>query len=167
MTITYSFRSGTRVSGVDAQTAGDELARIVDEHGELTAPLVVDESRPQDAPLHPVFEWDDQTAAELHRQHQARNLIRAVQVMHDEDAKPEPVYVHVSSEGSYLPAEEVVQRVDLYEQAYRDACERLGQAQHSLSQLAALAERLRPETVQRTRRTAEVVKRIHEQLTAV
>lgn len=166
MTFTYSFRTGTRVSGVDAQIAGQELARISDQHGELTAPLVVDHARPDDAPLHPVFEWNDEVAAELHRQHQARNLIRAVQITRETDAQPEPVYVHVSTEGAYLPAEEVVQRVDLYEQAYRDACDRLGQAQHSLNQLAAIAERLEHKSLQVAQRSARAVQRIRERLTA-
>lgn len=164
MTITYSFRTGTRVSGVDAQTAGQELARISHENGELTAPLVVQEARPDDAPLHPIFEWNDQVAAELHREHQARNLIRSVQIVREGEEQPEPVYVHVSTEGSYMPAEEVVQRVDLFEQAYRDACDRLGQAQHSLDQLAAIAERLQHGAASRARRSAKAIRRISEHL---
>jgi len=167
MTITYSFRTGTRVSGVDAQVAGQELARISRENGELTAPLVVQDARPDDAPLHPVFEWNDEVAAELHREHQARNLIRSVQIVREGEPQPEPVYVHISSAGSYLPAEEVVQRVDLYEQAYRDACDRLGQVQHALEQLAAIAERLQPAAAPRARRSAKVMGRIREQLASV
>ena len=55
----YEFRNGAHIKGVTADQAGDELARIYVEKGELTAPLVVDESRPEEAPLHPAFEWDD------------------------------------------------------------------------------------------------------------
>lgn len=44
---------------VSAQTAGEELARIEKENGSLTPELVVDESRREEAPLHPVFEWDE------------------------------------------------------------------------------------------------------------
>ena len=101
----YEFRNGAHINGVTADEAGDELARIYVEKGELTAPLVVDESRPEEAPLHPAFEWDDAVAAERHREHQARNIIRSVKVI---DKPSEPVYVHVSSAQSYKPVAEVV-----------------------------------------------------------
>lgn len=133
----YVFRNGARISGVDAKTAGDELARIQDQHGELTAPLVVDEARPDDAPLHPAFEWDDQLAAELHRQQQARSLIRSVQVVQS-DEPPAPAYLHIQATGSYMPAVDVVRRIDLYEDAYRSACGRIAEAEHSLRQLERL-----------------------------
>jgi hypothetical protein len=41
--------------GVDAQTAGEELDRIRQEHGTLEPGTVVDESRPEEAPLHPAL----------------------------------------------------------------------------------------------------------------
>ena len=67
--------------GVDAQTAGEELDRIRQEHGTLEPGTVVDESRPDEAPLHPVFEWCDPKAAELYREHQATHLIKQVRVI--------------------------------------------------------------------------------------
>jgi hypothetical protein len=67
--------------GVDAQTAGEELDRIRQEHGMLEPGTVVDESRPDEAPLHPAFEWCDPKAAELYREHQATNLIKQVRVI--------------------------------------------------------------------------------------
>ena len=135
----YQFRNGAHVSGVDANTVGTELTRIYADNGELSAPLVVDEARPDDAPLHPAFEWDDQVAAELHREHQARTLIRSVQIIRDEEPEA-PSFVHVRSLGSYVPSETVAQRIDLYEEAWRDAMDRLSQAQHALKQLEQLAE---------------------------
>jgi hypothetical protein len=67
--------------GVDAQTAGEELDRIRQEHGTLEPGTVVDESRPEEAPLHPAFEWCDPKAAELYREHQATHLIKQVRVV--------------------------------------------------------------------------------------
>ena len=67
--------------GVDAQTAGEELDRIRKEHGTLEPGTVVDESRPEEAPLHPAFEWHDPKAAELYREHQATHLIKQVRVV--------------------------------------------------------------------------------------
>lgn len=66
---------------VDVQVAGSELERIRLEHHHLTPALVVDESRPEEAPLHPVFEWRDPVAAEQWREHQAASLMRRVRVV--------------------------------------------------------------------------------------
>ena len=66
---------------VSAQEAGEELDRIRSRYGTLQPAAVVDESRPEEAPLHPVFEWDDATAAEHYREHQATNLIKRVKVV--------------------------------------------------------------------------------------
>jgi hypothetical protein len=76
--------------GVDAQTAGEELDRIRKEHGTLEPGTVVDESRPDEAPLHPAFEWHDPKAAELYREHQAKDLIKRVRVV-VQPRNPEPV----------------------------------------------------------------------------
>lgn len=59
---------------VDAQTAGEELQRIYQEKGGLNPSDIVEESRHDSAPLHPCFEWDDETAAEKYRQTQAMQL---------------------------------------------------------------------------------------------
>lgn len=81
----YAFRNDPITAeiefGVDAQTAGEELDRIRQEHGTLEPGTVVDESRPEEAPLHPAFEWHDPKAAELYREHQATNLIKQVRVV--------------------------------------------------------------------------------------
>ena len=130
----YEFRNGAHIKGVTADEAGDELARIYVEKGELTAPLVVDESRPEEAPLHPAFEWDDAVAAERHREHQARNIIRSVKVITD-DKPSEPVYVHVSSAQSYKPVAEVVKCVSMYAEALLAATKQVEQAQHALAVL--------------------------------
>ena len=67
--------------GIPAQVAGEELERIRTERkGRLIPAVVVDEARPEEAPLHPAFEWDDAVAAEQYREGQARNLIRHVTV---------------------------------------------------------------------------------------
>lgn len=134
----FSFKNGYRISGITAQIAGEELARIQQQHGELKPPTIVDEARPKDALLHPAFEWDDFVAAELHRQDQARHLIRAVQVV-KENNEPQSVYVHINKTGSYLPIETVVTREDLYEDAYRAACSRINEAQKALAELERLA----------------------------
>ena len=56
-----------------------ELKRIAKANkGELQPKAVVDAARDEKSILHSQFDWDDTTAAEKFRLHQARNLIRVV-----------------------------------------------------------------------------------------
>ena len=79
----YVFRieDGEEALGVDAQTAGSELDRIRQRDGTIRPAAVVDEARPEEAPLHPAFEWRDTVAAEQWREHQASTLIKVVRVV--------------------------------------------------------------------------------------
>lgn len=79
----YQYNGPGSRRNIPADVAGAELQRIYEARGELTPPAIVEEARPETAPLHSVFEWDDTTAAELHRQAQARQLVRAVVLVPD------------------------------------------------------------------------------------
>lgn len=139
----YTFREGNRVSGVGAQTAGSELDRIHQKHGAIKPKTVVDEARPNDALLHPVFEWNDAVAAEEWRVHTARNLIRSVQVVNAEK-QTEPVYVSVQSQNNereYQPMSAVVNHVNLYASAVYEAQCRIKAAEKALNDLKNVAER--------------------------
>jgi hypothetical protein len=57
-----------------------ELTAIYRKRGELTPQSVVDEARPEGAPLHSRFEWDDEIAGEKYRIVQAQQLIRNVKI---------------------------------------------------------------------------------------
>ena len=74
----------------------DELERIYETNGVLTPEAVVDDARPDDAPLHSHFEWDDALAGEQYRLVQARHLIRAVTVDAPSSALRSPQQVHIS-----------------------------------------------------------------------
>jgi hypothetical protein len=76
-------------TGLSAQAAGEELDRIRRRDGTIAPAVVVDEARPQDAPLHPAFTWNDPVAAEQWREHEARRLIRHVRVV-TPPAEPRP-----------------------------------------------------------------------------
>jgi DNA-directed RNA polymerase subunit H (RpoH/RPB5) len=84
---TFRIEDGDEVLGIDAQTAGSELDRIRRRDGTIKPAAVVDEARPEDAPLHPAFEWRDPVAAEQWREHQASTLIKVVRVV--PSAQPE------------------------------------------------------------------------------
>lgn len=79
----YEWAVGSRHK-VSAQVAGEVCAEL-EKKGMLTAKDLVEVSRPEDAPLHEEFEWDDAEAAEKYRVYQARNVINSIKVVHEED----------------------------------------------------------------------------------
>lgn len=137
----YAFRAGARVR-VDAQTAGEELERIRVEQGAITAPAVIDAAKPKDAPLHPAFTWDNRTAAHQWRLHEARHLIRSVQVVR-EDSEPRLKYVHVrggKDDSRYEDVDVVVNSEALFAQALAALNKRLQEAKRAVHDLEAAAE---------------------------
>ena len=84
----YKKQDGARLK-TDAQTVGEILEKF-EKNGGLTAKRLVDESRPEDAPLHKEFEWNDATAAEAYREEQARYIIRSL-IVQPEESKSEVV----------------------------------------------------------------------------
>lgn len=137
----YRFRDGARVVGVTPEAAAGELDRIRTDRGDLTPRAVVDESRPEDAPLHPAFEWDDAKAADEYRLGQARSIIRAV-IEVPEGESPRPVYCHVTTAdgGSYQPTAVVVRSDDLYAAALAELRGCVKSAQRALDELIRAAE---------------------------
>lgn len=126
---------------VDAQTAGNELERIRSVHNGLTPEAVVDESRPEDAPLHPVFQWDDKEAAKKYRLIQAQQLIRSITIVVEHPGEQEPVafraYHHVQND--YKPLQVVVSSVDMMEELMESALKDLEAFEHKYHMLKELA----------------------------
>ena len=138
----YAFRDGSRISNISPQVVGHELGRIHGKHGALKPINVVEEARPEEAPLHPVFEWNDSIAAEEWRLHTARNLIRSVQVITSDDQK-ESVYVSVVTqqrEREYQPLAVVAKSPDLYAEAVYEAQQRINAANKALDDLKRAAK---------------------------
>lgn len=132
---------------VAAKDAAAELYRIHKKFKGLTAEVVVDESRPEDAPLHPTFEWDDNVAGEKYRLMQASTIIRAIRI----DDSPQFTYVPQTItirgeevKGSYQPVARVVKDERSLEAALQHLIRQLGEAQAAVDELkqAAGAERL-------------------------
>ena len=88
----YAYKSGARLQKrLPAKLVGEELETIRLAHGGRLLPRsVVDESAPEDAPLHPLFEWNDAKAADEYRLDQARHVIRAVTVKYRENEDDGP-----------------------------------------------------------------------------
>lgn len=131
-----------RSVGVAADVVCREIERINDEHGGVKPEVLLDESRPEDAPLHPAFTWDDSKAGELWRLVEARNIIRSVHVV--DDASGEDMgcaFVRVSvqeddaTESVYRPVTEVVQDPDMFRDAVAGLKAKLAQSARALQDL--------------------------------
>lgn len=88
----YEWKSGSRIK-VSADAAGRQFETL-ERTGGLTAERVVDANRPQGAPLHDAFEWDNEAAAEEWRKQQARHLINCICIKAEaaeEDKSPQQV----------------------------------------------------------------------------
>ena len=75
----YRWKSGAHVKG-DSQKVGEVCERL-DRKGDLTPQALVKEARKEKSPLHPLFEWDDATAAQKYREVQAGYIIRSIEVV--------------------------------------------------------------------------------------
>lgn len=110
----YSWKPGSRIKA-SAEEAGAVMSRL-EASGGLTPKRLVDVSRPEDAPLHNEFEWDDEVAAELYRENQAAHVIRCIVVKTEE--KEEPTVraffpVHKENPSTYTSIQTIVKRPDL------------------------------------------------------
>lgn len=126
MGMVYQWKPGARAA-IDAQVAGDELERIrTHNNGRLESLDVVEAARPEEAPLHPAFEWDDAKAAEAFRVEQAKYIIRHVDVVMDSKAgEPTPIRAFVSvkreDDRSYTSTSHALSDPDLRKQVVEAA----------------------------------------------
>lgn len=107
----------------------EELLAIRTRHGVLTPVVVVEESTPNEAPLHDRFEWNDSVAGHQYRISQAQALIRSVKVSYIEPNGMEGkmrAFVSVAREDgvndrTYEPVEDVAADPRMRQLALRDA----------------------------------------------
>lgn len=88
----FSYKTSAEVAG----QVCEELDRTVG----LTPENLVDASRPEDAPLHNEFEWDDMIAAEEFRRVQARGIISNLSIVIEEN-KQAPVRAFFSLQSGF------------------------------------------------------------------
>lgn len=74
----YSYRPGFAFK-VPAQIVGETLNEIAGT-GTVTSQTFLDVSRPETAPTHNLFEWNDEIAAERYRLQQATIVINAIEI---------------------------------------------------------------------------------------
>jgi hypothetical protein len=115
MSMIYEWRSDSRFP-VGAQIAAERLKKIKNQYGAITPRVVVDDAANPRSPLHPCFEWDDETAADNFRLAQARKLIGSIVVaeMDDQIVNLETrAFVHITvGDGARYEAVEVAMADD-------------------------------------------------------
>jgi tRNA A37 N6-isopentenylltransferase MiaA len=127
-------KQGARVK-TDAATifAAVEASK---EDGNISLERLVEQAKPKDAPLHKEFTWNDSKAAEKWRLNEARYLVKAIEVVH-ENSQPTRAWEAVTiavEEGADTPPQvkrvfrsvqeimdDPAQRDELLVQALRDA----------------------------------------------
>lgn len=139
----YSWRIPHRV---DAQVTGKVMEQIEERDGCVTKEAFLEESRPQTAPTHELFEWDDTVAAEKYRLEQSRHIITDLQVKiirHDVEKKaPAVVKVTVGNKtkGEYVNVETVMQTDELRKVALQNALYDFKQLEAKYGDYVELAE---------------------------
>lgn len=130
MPVTYGWRPGSRVS-LDAQKAGEALARVEKAHNGLLEPeMVVEAARKESSPLHPHFQWDDALAADEFRKDQARDLIRSITIdISRSNLEPKPirafVNVEIGGQSGYASTTTAMSSPELRKQVIRKAWDEL------------------------------------------
>ena len=135
----FEWKPGSRFK-VDANTAG-AVCEQLELAGNLSAKSLLDASRPEDAPLHSEFEWNDSIAAEKYREDQARCIIRHLVVRLDE--KPdEPVRgffrIEQGGQRSYTNVKTILMQRDLRADLIQQALEELASFQRKYGSLIEL-----------------------------
>jgi hypothetical protein len=100
----YNSEAVKNIVKVPAQKVGERLERIrAANNGDLTKEAVVEDARSTKSPLHKIFEWDNDVAAEKFRLEQARFLIKSISVVVSEE-QTAPVRAFVNVRGSNTSA---------------------------------------------------------------
>ncbi len=106
-TNTYQWRKGFRSNGVDPAVAAAEFSRLA-AAGYVHPREIVEAAKDLFSPINQLFAWDDTVAAEKYRLYQARQALRAVEVIqvsiidNSETALPAMERVSISIESQVI-----------------------------------------------------------------
>lgn len=102
--VTVKWRDGTSRS-VPAEVVYDAVMEIEAKRGVCPPAALVDAARKVSSPLHPLFNWDNDDAAERYREWQARCAMNTLEIVVAE-RQPAPAFVSVTlvtGERGYRP----------------------------------------------------------------
>ena len=121
---------------------------------------LVEFARPEDSPIHSMFEWDNERAADAHRLQQARTIINRVQVEMVGDDKSDAYYsarVHIQDVPvrGYFPAKKVLSDDELYASVIKDAIREIRYWQRKFKGLKEMREIINEERIDALERQIE------------
>lgn len=133
-----------RAYRVPAQVVGQELEKLRTKfNGRLEPDMVVHVAKSASHPLHELFEWDDNVAAQAYRVGQARAVIRSIEVVIEEAPKSKPVRAFVSvvrdRDRSYTSVQHAMSDEDLRKQVLMQAMSELEAWRKRYAELVELA----------------------------
>ena len=137
----YQFRKGFKHK-VTADVAG-AVCEGLEKEGKLTGEQLVEVSRPEDAPLHKEFDWDDAVAGEKWRVHQARQIINSLIVIAPETNTEVRKFYNIQmskDDRKYESIEAVMQRVEKRDILLRSAMRELSALRKKYAALSELAK---------------------------
>lgn len=125
----YKWKLGFVNRQVSAQDAGEHIAQLHAVNDNLYPEDVVESAREDDSPIHELFEWDDDAAAQEYRKDQARLVMRSLTVtviIEGEEREPR-AFVSVQQEGryTYTPLKAAMEDEGLREQVIKIALHEL------------------------------------------
>lgn len=100
----YKWKRGVKAPAANVQRVGEALEEIRRDEGALPAKSIVERASDKRSPLHPLFTWDDRTAAHEFRLEQARKLVRNIVVVQHDNKRGEST--EVTAFVRHLPAED-------------------------------------------------------------
>lgn len=133
----YQWKSGARIAA-NPQVAGDMCKRL-EREGRLTAKDLLDENRPEDAPLHNEFEWNDGVAAENWREQQARHIINSLVICPEKSEPVRGFFKIERAESKYQSVEAILQSEDSTQKLLSTACAELFAIKKKYATIQALS----------------------------
>lgn len=135
----YEFKQGSHIKA-DPNAAG-RMCEELEAKGNLTAKSFLDANRPENAPCHNCFNWNDSEAAELYREGQARHIISCLCIKR-EDPKQEQQrqFFKIEYESPrYQSVNVILRSPDSTEALFKTALNELAAFQRKYSALKKLA----------------------------
>jgi hypothetical protein len=143
--VIYQFKEGAHLKG-DAQAVGERLEAIRAKAG-LTPEAVITDAASSKSVLHPLFDWDDTSAAHKYRLEQAGHIIRCVTVVTEPDETDTKdrqfrafVPVSVGGRRSYEATMTALADDDMRKQVLSQAYAELGAVARKYRELKELTE---------------------------
>lgn len=120
----YEWKSGSRIKG-NAQESGELFKQLSETKDGLTAETLLEANKPETAPLHNDYEWNDEKAAHEWRLHQSRHFINSIAVkVVSEDTETDTIVraFHIADEPShYEPITAIIKEKTKYEHLLQTA----------------------------------------------